>query len=169
MLEEKVVELNIVEKASDNPIGRTLKNALKPHRHRQWVIPPDANASFVAAVEDVLETYQKSPDPNRPLVSVWMKTSKQLIVETRAPITASPGRTARHDYEYERDGAANLFMMFAPLAGWRRVKREEARALLAVATLGTRAERCEIAIAGGPLAHNDDLTVAKSSLWALWR
>ena len=51
LLEEKVVELNIVEKASDNTIGRTLKkNVLKPHRNRQWVIPPDANAGFVAAM-----------------------------------------------------------------------------------------------------------------------
>ena len=46
----------------------------------------------------------------------------KLIVETRAPIPAKPGQTARHDYEYERNGVANLFMMFAPLEGWRHVK-----------------------------------------------
>ncbi len=45
-----------------------------------------------------------------------------MIVETRTPIAAKPGRAARHDYEYERNGVANLFMMFAPLEGWRRVK-----------------------------------------------
>jgi hypothetical protein len=39
LLEEKVVELNIVKQVSDNTIGRTLKNALNPHRNRQWVIP----------------------------------------------------------------------------------------------------------------------------------
>ena len=50
------------------------------------------------------------------------ETSKQLIAETRVPIPAKPGRPARHDYEYERNGTANLFMMFAPLEGWRRVK-----------------------------------------------
>jgi DDE superfamily endonuclease len=97
------------------------KNALKPHRNRQWVIPPDANAGFVAAMEDVLETYQKPRDPDRPLVCLD-ETSKQLIVETRAPIPGKPGQSARHDYEYERNGVANLFMMFAPLEGWRRVK-----------------------------------------------
>jgi hypothetical protein len=49
------------------------------------------------------------------------ETSKQqLIVETR-PLPVKPGRAARHDYEYERNGVANLFMMFAPLEGWRRV------------------------------------------------
>ena len=121
LLEEKVVELNIVEKASDNTIGRTLKNLLKPHRNRQWVIPPDANAGFVAAMEDVLETYQRPRDPDRPLVYLD-ESSKQLIVETRAPIPARPGRAVRHDYEYERNGVANIFMIFAPLEGWRRVK-----------------------------------------------
>jgi DDE superfamily endonuclease len=102
---------------------RTLKNVLKPHRNRQWVIPPDANAGFVAAMEDVLETYQKPRDPDRPLVCLD-ETSKQLIVETRAPIPARPGRAVRYDYEYEyeRNGVANIFMVFAPLEGWRRVK-----------------------------------------------
>ncbi len=67
LLEEKVVELNIVEKASDNTIGRTLKkNILKPHRNRQWVIPPDANAGFVAAMEDVLEDLPEAARPRSP-------------------------------------------------------------------------------------------------------
>ena len=85
------------------------------------MIAPDANAGFVAAMEDVLETYQKPRDPDRPLVCLD-ETSKQLIVETRAPIPVKPGQPARHDYEYERNGVANLFMIFAPLEGWRRVK-----------------------------------------------
>ena len=85
------------------------------------MIPPDASAGFVAAMEDVLETYQKPRDPERPLVCLD-ETSKQLIVETRAPIPAKPGQPARHDYEYERNGVANLFMIFAPLEGWRHVK-----------------------------------------------
>ena len=122
LLEEKVVELNIVEKASDNTIGRTLKkNTLQPHRNRQWVIPPDANAAFVAAMEDVLETYQKPRDPERPLVCLD-ETSKQLVIETRKPIPAKPGHPIRYDYEYERNGVANIFMTFAPLEGWRKVK-----------------------------------------------
>jgi DDE superfamily endonuclease len=85
------------------------------------VIPPEANAGFVAAMEDVLETYQRPRDPDRPLVCLD-ETSKQLIAETRAPIPAKPGQPARHDYEYERNGVANLFMIFAPLEGWRRVE-----------------------------------------------
>ena len=50
------------------------------------------------------------------------ETSKQLIAETRVPIAAKPGRAVRYDYEYRRNGTANLFMMFAPLEGWRHVK-----------------------------------------------
>ena len=49
------------------------------------------------------------------------ETSKQLISETRVPIKLKPGQPARQDYEYERNGTVNLFMMFAPLEGWRHV------------------------------------------------
>jgi hypothetical protein len=96
---------------------------------KQWVIPPDANAAFVAAMEDVLEVYYRPHDPTRPVVCVD-ETSKQLISETRAPIAAKPGRAARFDYEYRRNGTANLFMMFAPLEGWRRIAVTDRRAAL---------------------------------------
>ena len=72
-------------------------------------------------MEDILDVYQRPYDPKRPLVCVD-ETSKQLIAETRVPIAAKPGQPTRHDYEYRRNGTANLFMMFAPLEGWRRVK-----------------------------------------------
>ena len=85
------------------------------------MIPPDANAAFVAGLEDVLEVYQRPHDPACPVVCLD-ETSKQLIKETQVPIPAKPGRPARHDYEYERNGTANLFMLFAPLEGWRHVE-----------------------------------------------
>jgi uncharacterized small protein (DUF1192 family) len=72
-------------------------------------------------MEDVLEVYHRPHDPDRPVVCVD-ETSKQLIAETRVPIPAKPGRHKRYDYEYERNGTANLFMLFAPLEGWRHVK-----------------------------------------------
>ena len=72
-------------------------------------------------MEDILEVYQRPYDPQRPLVCLD-ETSKQLIAETRLPIAAKPGQPGRHDYEYRRNGTANLFMMFAPLEGWRHVK-----------------------------------------------
>jgi DDE superfamily endonuclease len=72
-------------------------------------------------MEDVLEVYQRPRDPQRPLVCLD-EQSKQLIKETRTPIPAAPGRVERCDYEYERNGTANLFMTFAPLEGWRHVQ-----------------------------------------------
>ena len=100
------------------------------------MIPPDGNAAFVAAMsafrqreltprnakmEDVLEVYQRPHDPARPVVCLD-ETSKQLVAETRQRIPARPGQPERFDYEYERHGTANLFMLFAPLEGWRHVE-----------------------------------------------
>ena len=102
------------------------KNDLKPHLKEQWVIPPKQNADFVAAMEDVLEVYHRPYDPLQPVVCLD-EQSKQLTRETRTPIPAAPGRPARVDYEYERAGTANLFMIFEPLAGWRHVKVMERR------------------------------------------
>jgi hypothetical protein len=85
------------------------------------VIPPKANAAFVAAMEDVLAVYTCPHDPARPLVCLD-ETSKQLVGETRPAVPMAPGRPARHDYEYRRNGTANLFMAFAPLEGRRHVK-----------------------------------------------
>ncbi len=77
-------------------------------------------------MEDVLSVYTRPRDPGRPVVCLD-ETSKQLVAETRAPVAMRPGRPARVDYEYARNGAANLFMMFAPLEGWRRVKVTDRR------------------------------------------
>ena len=72
-------------------------------------------------MEDILEVYQRPRDPECPVVCVD-ETSKQITAETRVPIPAKPGQPARHDYEYERNGTVNLFMIFAPLEGWRHVE-----------------------------------------------
>ena len=77
-------------------------------------------------MEDVLEVYTRPYDPQRPQVCMD-ETSKQLVGETRAPVPGAPGRPARHDYEYVRNGVANLFMFCEPLAGKRRVKVTERR------------------------------------------
>lgn len=72
-------------------------------------------------MEDVLDVYKRPYDPNRPTVC-FDERPKQLIAEMRKPIPAVPGRLARHDYEYKRNGVANLFMLFEPLVGKRHVK-----------------------------------------------
>ena len=72
-------------------------------------------------MEEVLAVYTRPHDPDRPLVCLD-ESSKQLIKETRVAVPMKQGRPARVDYEYERNGTANLFMIFAPLEGWRHVK-----------------------------------------------
>jgi hypothetical protein len=77
-------------------------------------------------MEDVLTVYKRNFKPDEPLVCMD-ETSKQLIKETRCPIPAVPGRPARYDYEYDRNGVCNLFMFFEPLAGKRHVSVTERR------------------------------------------
>ena len=77
-------------------------------------------------MEDVLEVYQRPYDGNEVLVCMD-ETSKQQVKETRVPRPAAPGLSAAYDYEYERNGVSSLFMLFAPLDGWRRVEVRERR------------------------------------------
>jgi hypothetical protein len=93
---------------------------------KQWCIPPKANAEFVWKMEDVLEVYKRPYDPKRPVVCLD-ETSKQLIGEVRTPVPASPGQVAHYDCEYVRNGVANLFMLFEPLAGQRDVEVTDRR------------------------------------------
>jgi len=93
---------------------------------KQWCIPPKANAEFVWKMEDVLEVYKRPYDPRRPVVCLD-ETSKQLIGEVRKPVPAAPGQVAHYDNEYVRNGVANLFMLFEPLAGRRDVEVTDRR------------------------------------------
>lgn len=84
------------------------------------MIPPTHNAAFVCAMEDVLEVYHRPYDATRPVVCLD-EASKQLVKETRPRRPLAPGHPATVDYEYERNGTVNLFMLFEPLAGRRHV------------------------------------------------
>jgi hypothetical protein len=77
-------------------------------------------------MEDVLDVYHRPYDEKRPLVCLD-EASKQLIGEVIEPIPAEPGQPERFDYEYTRNGTANLFMISEPLLGWRAVKVTERR------------------------------------------
>ena len=72
-------------------------------------------------MEDVLEIYQRPQDPAHPVVCVD-ETSQQHIKETRPPLPMAAGRPNRSDYTYRRNGVSNLFMIFAPLLGFRHVE-----------------------------------------------
>jgi hypothetical protein len=89
-----------------------------------WVIPPQDNAEFVAAMENVLDVYRRPFDASRPIVCMD-ETPRQLIGQTRVPVPAKPGQPAREDYEYERLGVCNVFMACEPLAGRRMTKVTE--------------------------------------------
>jgi len=93
------------------------------------VIPPQANADFVCAMEDVLELYHEAYDPLRPVVC-FDEGTKQLIGETRTPLPMAPGEPLRYDYEYERHGTCNLFLFFEPLNGWRHVEVTDRRTMI---------------------------------------
>jgi len=77
-------------------------------------------------MEDVLEVYQRPYDERRPMVAMD-EVPKQLVAEVRAPRPARPGQPRRVDYEYRRNGVANIFMLFEPLAARRRLKVTERR------------------------------------------
>ena len=120
------MELEVVESISRETVREALKNGLKPWLRKCWCILPNANADFVRAMEDVLDVYARDFDDDTVLVCL-NETSKQQTKETRLPLPAHPGRPAGYDFEYERNGAASLFMLYAPLDGWRRVKVTDRR------------------------------------------
>ena len=93
---------------------------------RRWLIPPAANAAFVARMEDVLAVYARPVDPRRPLVC-FDEAGQDLKAPKRAPLPAAPGQPAREDAEYERDGSRNLFLSYAPWLGQRHIAVTERR------------------------------------------
>jgi len=98
---------------------------VKPWQKEQWCIPA-LNAEFVWRMEDILDLYAEPPDPRRPLVC-FDERPVQLLSDVRDPEPAAPGRPARIDYEYRREGTCNLFLFFAPHERWRHVDVTERR------------------------------------------
>ena len=77
-------------------------------------------------MEDVLAVYTRLYDPRRPQVCLD-ETSRQLLGEVTLPLPVEPGRPARQDYEYERRGVCNVFLVCEPLRGWRQVTVSDRR------------------------------------------
>lgn len=86
-----------------------------------WCIPPEQNAAFVAAMEQVLAVYQRAYDPRFPVVNMDEQPF-QLVSESRSPLPMRPGETQKIDFEYVREGSCNIWMFVEPLAGWRSVR-----------------------------------------------
>lgn len=122
LLADKMVQMDYANEVSYGTVRQVLaENELKPWLREEWCIPPDENASFVYHMEDVLDVYQRPLDPRYPLVC-FDESPVQLVRETRQAVPMKPGQAERYDYEYHREGTANLFMFFAPLHNWRHVK-----------------------------------------------
>ena len=90
------------------------------------MIPPDEDAAFVAAMENILDFYQQPLDPRFPVVNMD-EQSVQLLQESRVSIPGAPGRVKRVDHEYRRNGTASIFLFTEALRGWRGVSVRERR------------------------------------------
>ena len=87
---------------------------------------PKEDADFVASMEKVLDLYQEPINADEPLITMD-ELSKQLTKEVRTPIAAQKGSYEKYDFEYERNGTANIFMLYAPHNNWREVKVTDQR------------------------------------------
>jgi len=127
LLADAMVRLTKHDSLSSETIRRRLaENELKPWQKKMWCIPK-VDAEFVARMEDVLELYAERSDEQHPVVC-FDETPRQLIGEARVPVLAKPGRTARFDYEYVRNGTANVFMFVDAHRPWRHAKVTDRRA-----------------------------------------
>ena len=126
LLADEMVRLTVHDTVSDETIRRRLGELqLKPWLEKMWCIPK-VDAEYVARMEDVLALYAEPPDERRPVVC-FDETPRQLIGEERVPVRAEPGKRARFDYEYVRNGTANVFMFVDVNRPWRHAKVTDQR------------------------------------------
>lgn len=126
LLASEMVRLTEQPSLSRETVRRRLaENDLKPWQKKMWCIPT-VNAEYVARMEDVLDLYAEQPSSNEPVVS-FDESPVQLIGETRVPRAPAPGKPAQIDYEYRRNGTANLFVFVDAHRPWRHVKTTDRR------------------------------------------
>jgi transposase len=126
LLAGEMVRLTSHKTLSRDTVGRRLDEmAIKPWQEKMWCVPT-VNAEYVARMEDVLDLYAEPPDPLRPVIC-FDETPRQLIGEARVPIRAEPGKPRRSDYEYVRNGTANVFMFVDVNRPWRHAKVTDQR------------------------------------------
>ena len=126
LLAGEMVRLTVHDTLSDDTVGRRLAEmGLKPWLEKMWCVPK-IDSEYVARMEDVLALYAQEPDPRRPVVC-FDETPRQLIGEARVPIPCQPGQPTRRDYEYVRNGTANVFMFVDVNRPWRHAKVTDQR------------------------------------------
>src|SRR5260221_4502287 len=124
LLAGEMVRLTSHDSLSTETIRRRLAEN-QPWQKKMWWIPK-VDAEFVARMEDVLDLYAETPDEKRPVVC-FDETPRQLIGEARVPVAPKPGKPARVDYEYVRNGTANVFMFVDVHRPWRHAKVTDRR------------------------------------------
>jgi transposase len=121
LLADAMVQLTAHPYLSRHTIGRRLQeNALKPWQRTMWCVPK-IDAEYVARMEDVLELYRTPPAAGTAVVCLD-ETPRQLIGEVRPASPPTPGRPARCDDEYRRNGTANVFLLLDAHRPWRHAK-----------------------------------------------
>jgi transposase len=126
LLAGEMVRLTGHEALSRETIRRRLAECpLKPWQEKMWCVP-EVTGEYAARMEDVLDLYSEKPDPKRPVVC-FDESPTQLIGEVRERVAAKPGQVARYDYEYKRNGTANLFVFVDAHRSWRHVKVTDRR------------------------------------------
>ena len=127
LLADEMVRLTEHRSLSAATVGlRLAEKELKPWQEKMWCIPK-VDAEFVARMEDVIDLYAEEPDERHPVVC-FDETPRQLIGEARLPVAAKPGQPARVDYEYVRNGTANVFVFLDAHRPWRHAKVTDHRA-----------------------------------------
>lgn len=126
LLADELVRLTPHEHVGKETVRRRLHDKqIKPWQHKMWCIPK-VDADFVARMEDVVELYTQPADEKHPVIC-FDESPVQLVGETRTPMRAEPGKPARIDHEYKRNGTANLFVSVDVHRSWRDVKVTEHR------------------------------------------
>lgn len=121
LLTDEFIYLTEGEVVSIETVRRRLKdNELKPWQKRMWCLS-DMNAEYVAQMESVLDIYAEPANEKKPIVN-FDEAMKQLVSETKAVVPMKSGQTEKQDYEYKREGMANIYLFFDRHKGWRKAK-----------------------------------------------
>ncbi len=121
LLSDQLVAMTDIKNISLETLRQRLKsNDLKPWQKKMWCIGK-LDAAYVARMEHILDLYAEPKDAKRPIIN-FDEAGKQLVDHINEPKSAKPGSTAKEDYEYQRVGVTNIFMLFDRHRGWRKVK-----------------------------------------------
>lgn len=116
-LTTRIIELEIVEEVGRETVRTILhKNKLKPWLQKEWCIGPVGDGDYVYHMEDVLDIHERPYDPKKPTIGID-EGSFQLVGDKQAPLAMKAGGIKKIDYEYERNGFCNVFLMIEPLTG----------------------------------------------------